>query len=149
VIVARVHPVWRDEQPQQPFDVSHLSSLTLLHIDSSWMQGDVFPSSLREVTWELWSGRRIAGADACIAGMSLQPLLQPGALEKLHFVFDDVQPALIQHELLHKMVAEPQFIWNDKRVWHTRLALQAQLGRVMLLVMGSRMLLRLPGVLRL
>jgi hypothetical protein len=38
-IVARVYPVWQDQngQPHQLIDVSHLSSLTLLHISSCWM----------------------------------------------------------------------------------------------------------------
>jgi hypothetical protein len=105
-IVARVYPVWQDEQPQQLFDVSHLSSLTLLHINSSWLQGDSFPSSLRAVTWEF---PREVSFDPEVAKrmsseMNLQPLLQLAALEKLHFIFHDLRPAQLQHGPLHKLV---------------------------------------------
>jgi hypothetical protein len=110
-IVARVD-MWQDDQAQQPFDVSHLSSLTLLHINSSWVHGDGFPSSLRAVTWEFPTevdfepdvADRLSSAE-----MNLQPLLQLGALEMVHFIFYDLQPAQILHGLLHELVTAGEY----------------------------------------
>jgi hypothetical protein len=110
--VARVYPIWQDDYPPQQIDVSHLSSLTLLHINSCWMQGDGFPSSLRAVTWEFPSGDFYAPevAERLSSEMILQPLLQLGALEK-HFTFLDLRPAQLQHGLLHRLV----HVHNDWR----------------------------------
>jgi hypothetical protein len=106
-VVARVFPVWQDNQQLQLCDVSHLSSLTLLHINSCWMQGDGFPSSLRAVTWEFaWEVAKQLSAE-----MNLQPLLQLGALEKVQLIFWDLRPARLKHGLLHTLVC----VHNDWR----------------------------------
>jgi hypothetical protein len=80
----------------------------MLHINSPWVQGNGFPSSLRAVTWEFplggWRNQEVAKKPS--AGMNLQPLLQLGALEQVHFIFQDLPPALIQHGPLHKLVTE-------------------------------------------
>jgi hypothetical protein len=113
--VARVHPVWEDDQPHQ-FDVSHLLSLTLLHINSHWMQGDGFPSSLREVTWQFPSTaiQNPEVAKQLSAQVDLQPLLQLGALEKVQLIFNNLKPARLQEGLLHTL---PQ--WRrEHNSWH-------------------------------
>jgi hypothetical protein len=125
-VVARVYPIWQDNQPQQLFDVSHLSSLTMLHINSFWVQGDGFPSSLRAVTWEFPNkgSKDTAVAKGLSSEMNLQPLLQLGALEKVHFIFHGLRPAQLQHGVLHKLLnvhndwrCESNF--GEQVVWRT------------------------------
>jgi hypothetical protein len=126
-VVARVYPVWKDDQPHQLFDISHLSSLTLLHINSSWMQGDGFPSSLRAVSWEfrLRMGSNPEVAKMLSAEMNLQPLLQLGALETVHFVFYDLNSARLPHGLLQNRLVCVHNDWcyqsksGDQVVWRT------------------------------
>jgi hypothetical protein len=125
-VVARVYPVWKDDQPHQLFDISHLSSLTLLHINSSWMQGDGFPCSLHAVTWEfpLGGSSNPEIAKKLSAEMSLQPLLQLGALEEVQFIFHGLRPAQLQHGLLHTL-ANVRGDWcyeskpGEEVVWRT------------------------------
>jgi hypothetical protein len=111
-IVARVYPITQDNPPHQLFDVSHLSSLMLLHINSCWMQDDGFPSSLREVTWE-FSARESNNRGA--AEIKLQPLLQLGALGKAHFIFKDLRPARLQQGLLHTLLNHRPLTWRFER----------------------------------
>jgi hypothetical protein len=132
-VVARVYPVWKHDQPHQLFDISHLSSLTLLHIHSSWMQGDGFSSSLRAVTWEfpLRMSSNPEVAKMLSAEMDLRPLLQLGALEKVHFIFYDLISARLQHGLLHARVYVQddwrcESIAGQQMVWRTAAGAAAQ-----------------------
>jgi hypothetical protein len=96
------------QQHMSPVILSHLSSLTLIDIDSSsLLHSGAFPSSLRAVTW----GFGYSYAE--LPGLSLQPLLQLAALEKIHFIFDDMRPDLCHPGLWHRQVSTKNGTWRS------------------------------------